>query len=37
MKLKAFAPGTIRKKKSALSRVLAWVTATRPLWLSSNP
>jgi len=37
MKLKALAPGTIRKKKSALSRVLAWVTATRPLWCSSNP
>ncbi|HEY8518898.1 MAG TPA: site-specific integrase [Gammaproteobacteria bacterium] len=37
MKGKALAPGTIRKKKSALSRVFQWVTGTRPHWLSSNP
>jgi integrase len=37
MKLKALAPGTIRKKKSALSRVFAWVVRAHPLWLSANP
>jgi integrase len=31
------APGTIRKKKAALSRVLDWVTRAHPLWLSTNP
>jgi integrase len=31
------APGTIRKKKGALSRVLDWVTRAHPLWLSTNP
>jgi integrase len=30
-------PGTIRKKKGALSAVLAWVTTTQPLCLASNP
>src|SRR5690606_20886785 len=37
MQLETLAPGTSRKQQSARSRVLAWVTATRPLWLSSNP
>jgi hypothetical protein len=31
------APGTIRKKKGALSRVLHWVTMTHPMCLSMNP
>jgi hypothetical protein len=31
------APGTIRKKKGALSRVFDWVRRAHPLWLSTNP
>lgn len=31
------APGTIRKRKGALSRVLHWVTKVHPLWLANNP
>jgi integrase len=31
------APGTIRKRKAALSTVLNWVCRTRPLWLARNP
>jgi integrase len=31
------APGTIRKKKSALSTVFAWVVRTHPLCLAHNP
>jgi hypothetical protein len=34
---KHLAPGTIRKKKGALSRVLDWVARAHPLWLSANP
>lgn len=34
---KQIAPGTIRKKKGALSRVLDWVVKAHPLWLSANP
>lgn len=34
---KQIAPGTIRKKKGALSRVFDWVVKAHPLWLSSNP
>lgn len=37
MKFSGLAPGTIRKKKGALSRVFAWVTKAHPLWFSSNP
>jgi integrase len=33
----ALAPGTIRKKKGALSRVLDWVLRAHPLWLDTNP
>jgi integrase len=31
------APGTIRKKKGALSRVLDWVLRAHPVWLAANP
>jgi hypothetical protein len=31
------APGTIRKKKGALSRVLDRVLRAHPLWLDANP
>lgn len=34
---KHLAPGTIRKKKGALSRVLDWVARAHPLWLTVNP
>lgn len=34
---KHIAPGTIRKKKGALSRVFDWVVKAHPLWLHSNP
>lgn len=38
MKLqKQLAPGTIRKKKGALSRVFDWLVRAHPLWLSANP
>jgi integrase len=34
---KRIAPGTIRKKKGALSRVFDWVVKAHPLWLHANP
>lgn len=34
---KRIAPGTIRKKKGALSRVFDWVVKAHPLWLNANP